>query len=195
MGNNNNNNNNVWQGTGCTCGDEIKQGQKTGRRSCCGEGGSWYNLCGMYDGVKQPHTWNEGLKACRDASQQNQNNKQPGKKPGKKPGKNPKPKPKPNGNKDKKPGKKPGDKSNKPGKKPGKKPKNDDRTKFDLDLASFLRGSGGQVPGNKGPQHNDAETNRTPDASIARHVSATFRDGVAFLTGFVCLLISSNVIV
>ena len=60
--------------------------------------------------------------------------------------------------------------------------------------AALLRGSGGQASGNKGPQHNDAET-RTPDASIVRHASATFRDGVAFLTGFVCLLISSNVIV
>ena len=55
---------------------------------------------------------------------------------------------------------------------------------IDRFAASFLRGSGGQVSGNKGP-----------DASIARHVSATVRDGVAFLTGFVCLLISSNVIV
>lgn len=61
--------------------------------------------------------------------------------------------------------------------------------------AASLRGSGGQASGNKRPQHNDAETTRTPDAGIAAYVSTTFRDGVAFLTGFACLLISSNVIV
>ena len=39
--------------------------KKSGRNSCCGRGGSWFNNCGGAGNANFDHTWFEGLQACR----------------------------------------------------------------------------------------------------------------------------------
>ena len=39
--------------------------EKSGKRSCCGRGGSWFNNCGGAGNVKLQHTWYEGIQACK----------------------------------------------------------------------------------------------------------------------------------
>ena len=52
-------------GTGCpTCGTIMK----TGQRSCCAPGGSWFNNCGGAGNSNFDHTWVEGISACRGAA-------------------------------------------------------------------------------------------------------------------------------
>ena len=51
------------------CVDEIRNGEKTGRQTCCGEGAAWANKCKKYTGGQarietKPHSWKEGLQAC-----------------------------------------------------------------------------------------------------------------------------------
>ena len=38
---------------------------KSGKRSCCGRGGSWFGNCGSASGMKLDHTWHEGIRACK----------------------------------------------------------------------------------------------------------------------------------
>ena len=38
--------------------------KKSGKRSCCARGGSWYNDCGPATELRFGHTWVEGLRAC-----------------------------------------------------------------------------------------------------------------------------------
>ena len=37
---------------------------KSGRRSCCAQGGAWFKDCGDIGDKKFGHTWAEGIKAC-----------------------------------------------------------------------------------------------------------------------------------
>ena len=37
-----------------------------GTRTCCARGGGWYRTCGKKGDSKAEHTWDEGLRACRD---------------------------------------------------------------------------------------------------------------------------------
>ena len=39
--------------------------KKSGKRSCCGPGGSWFKNCGDEKGSKFDHTWSEGTRACK----------------------------------------------------------------------------------------------------------------------------------
>ena len=38
---------------------------KSGKRSCCGRGGSWFKTCGGADNTRFRHTWYEGMHACK----------------------------------------------------------------------------------------------------------------------------------
>merc|ERR1719201_1528750 len=38
---------------------------KSGKRSCCGGGGSWFRNCGSTGNAKRRHTWYEGIQACK----------------------------------------------------------------------------------------------------------------------------------
>ena len=38
--------------------------QKSGKRSCCSSGGTWYKKCGNPGNSKFDHTWSEGSEAC-----------------------------------------------------------------------------------------------------------------------------------
>ena len=38
--------------------------KKSGKRSCCGRGGSWFGNCGAAGKVKLSHKWSDGLEAC-----------------------------------------------------------------------------------------------------------------------------------
>ena len=38
---------------------------KSGKMSCCGRGGSWFKNCGGAGNTKLPHTWYEGIQACK----------------------------------------------------------------------------------------------------------------------------------
>ena len=37
---------------------------KSGTRSCCGRGGSWFGSCGSAGDTKLNHTWYEGIRVC-----------------------------------------------------------------------------------------------------------------------------------
>ena len=39
--------------------------RKSGKRSCCAHGGSWFKNCGDADDTKFDHTWAEGVQACK----------------------------------------------------------------------------------------------------------------------------------
>ena len=38
--------------------------EKSGRLSCCGRGGAWFQKCGGAGNAKFEHTWSEGVQAC-----------------------------------------------------------------------------------------------------------------------------------
>ena len=42
---------------------------KSGKRSCCGRGGSWFKNCGGISDTKRHHMWYEGIQACKARSQ------------------------------------------------------------------------------------------------------------------------------
>ena len=42
---------------------------KSGKRSCCGRGGSWYRNCGSAGNTKRRHTWYEGMQTCKAREQ------------------------------------------------------------------------------------------------------------------------------
>ena len=42
---------------------------KSGKRSCCGRGGSWFQNCGGAGNKRLRHTWSEGLQACKAGKQ------------------------------------------------------------------------------------------------------------------------------
>ena len=42
---------------------------KSGKTSCCGRGGSWFNNCGRAGNANLRHTWYEGIHACKARSQ------------------------------------------------------------------------------------------------------------------------------
>ena len=44
---------------------------KSGKTSCCGRGGSWFENCGGAANVKLEHTWYEGIRVCKTRSQFN----------------------------------------------------------------------------------------------------------------------------
>ena len=39
---------------------------KSGTRSCCGRGGSWFGSCGSAGDTKLDHTWYEGIRVCNE---------------------------------------------------------------------------------------------------------------------------------
>ena len=39
--------------------------KKSGKASCCGRGGSWFENCGGAANVKHDHTWYEGIRVCK----------------------------------------------------------------------------------------------------------------------------------
>merc|ERR1712224_388105 len=39
--------------------------KNSGKRSCCGHGGAWFNNCGNSGNLKFEHTWTEGFQACK----------------------------------------------------------------------------------------------------------------------------------
>ena len=39
---------------------------KSGARSCCGRGGSWFGSCGSAGDTKLDHTWYEGIRVCNE---------------------------------------------------------------------------------------------------------------------------------
>ena len=43
--------------------------ENSGKRSCCGHGGSWFRICGSAGNAKLRHTWFEGIQACKTLSQ------------------------------------------------------------------------------------------------------------------------------
>ena len=43
--------------------------EKSGKMSCCGRGGSWFDKCGSAGNAKNHHTWSEGIQACKARSQ------------------------------------------------------------------------------------------------------------------------------
>ena len=40
--------------------------KKSGKRSCCARGGTWFEKCGDADNANFDHTWMEGIQACDD---------------------------------------------------------------------------------------------------------------------------------
>ena len=42
---------------------------KSGKSSCCGRSGSWFENCGRAGNAKLDHTWYEGIQACRTRAQ------------------------------------------------------------------------------------------------------------------------------
>ena len=40
---------------------------KTGKRSCCARGGSWFKNCGDADDTQFDHTWAEGIQVCKSS--------------------------------------------------------------------------------------------------------------------------------
>ena len=42
---------------------------KSGKRTCCGRGGSWFRNCGSAGNAKLHHTWYEGIRACKILAQ------------------------------------------------------------------------------------------------------------------------------
>ena len=43
--------------------------KKSGKITCCGRGGSWFDKCGGAGDTKVDHTWHEGLQACKARAQ------------------------------------------------------------------------------------------------------------------------------
>ena len=43
--------------------------KKSGKSSCCGRGGFWFEKCGSAGNVKVDHTWYEGIQACNARAQ------------------------------------------------------------------------------------------------------------------------------
>ena len=43
--------------------------KKSGKRSCCGRGGSWFRNCGSAGNAKLDHTWYEGIQVCKARTQ------------------------------------------------------------------------------------------------------------------------------
>ena len=43
--------------------------EKSGKRSCCGRGGSWFRNCGASGSAKLTRTWYEGIQACKARSE------------------------------------------------------------------------------------------------------------------------------
>ena len=39
--------------------------EKSGKMSCCGRDGSWFNNCGGAGNTRLQHTWYEGIQACK----------------------------------------------------------------------------------------------------------------------------------
>ena len=39
--------------------------KKSGKRSCCARGGTWFRKCGDVGDAKLEHTWADGMQACR----------------------------------------------------------------------------------------------------------------------------------
>ena len=39
--------------------------KKSGKTSCCGHGGSWFEDCGSAGNTDFSHTWHEGIRSCR----------------------------------------------------------------------------------------------------------------------------------
>ena len=39
--------------------------QRSGKASCCGHGGSWFQNCGGAGNKKVDHTWQEGIRVCK----------------------------------------------------------------------------------------------------------------------------------
>ena len=48
-----------------TCGTVAKSGKK----SCCGPGGSWFRRCGNAGNAQLRHTWHEGILVCKTRAQ------------------------------------------------------------------------------------------------------------------------------
>ena len=42
---------------------------RSGKLSCCGRGGSWFDNCGGVGNTKLQHTWYEGIQACKTRTQ------------------------------------------------------------------------------------------------------------------------------
>ena len=40
--------------------------KKSGKPSCCADGGSWFGKCGATGNTKLQHTWHEGIHACKE---------------------------------------------------------------------------------------------------------------------------------
>ena len=53
---------------------------RTGERSCCGVGGSWFQKCAKIVGSEADHTWKEGIKACKTGTDTRGKTKQNNKK-------------------------------------------------------------------------------------------------------------------
>ena len=45
--------------------------KKSGKRSCCGRGGSWFGNCGSAGNTKLHHTWYGGAQACKTMTESN----------------------------------------------------------------------------------------------------------------------------
>ena len=43
--------------------------EKSGKISCCGRGGAWFNTCGNVGNTQVRHTWREGIRACKARAQ------------------------------------------------------------------------------------------------------------------------------
>ena len=43
--------------------------EKSGKMSCCGHGGSWFENCGNTGNTKLDHTWYEGIQTCNTRAQ------------------------------------------------------------------------------------------------------------------------------
>lgn len=39
--------------------------RQSGKASCCTRGGSWFRTCGSARSTHLPHTWHEGIQACK----------------------------------------------------------------------------------------------------------------------------------
>merc|ERR1712025_786728 len=45
---------------------------QSGKLSCCYTGGDWFQQCGRYGDANFAHTWSDGIKACKHATQEAQ---------------------------------------------------------------------------------------------------------------------------
>merc|ERR1712187_432489 len=62
--------NNNGQKCPTACVEEVFNGVKTGRQTCCGQCAAWANKCKKYTRFQarlegKPHSWMEGVKACQ----------------------------------------------------------------------------------------------------------------------------------